>query len=316
MTTADDASTLDHLTWAYQSLRDAWLTLCLDRECDTAAPWKLWRSGLPTSLNEAQETLLHVAEFTAADAAKSVLHHLRLLARSYPPEALADDGLDPDMWPGFASYTLARGVLEGAAKVVWLAQPLPTPLDLVRNSARLHLWSVSEEQKSPHYAPPPPGEPSAAERMRLLVEAAGFEVKATGRGKADLAVVIDGDPRAFHQGAAIVNLLGDHGKALYHSWSSVTHQAPWALAPWTSVEVDDDANGIVFYTSNFEDKHVELAADVAEIVAAAGKRYGEYYGRRSDEFTTACANVASHMRSHIPAIRQELGRPDADPTRR
>jgi hypothetical protein len=80
--------------------------------------------------------------------------------------------------------------------------------------------------------------------------------------------------------------------------------------------VDDDAHGIAFYTNNFEDKHVELAADVAEIVAAAGKKSAEYYGRKSDEFTAACANVASHIRSRIPTIRQDLGRPDSDPTHR
>lgn len=119
--TESDHSTLDLLTWAYCSLRDTWHALNTDEECDEAAPWNQWmlNDGPVTE----REMLLQVAEVAAADAGKSVLHHLRLLAMSYPPDALADDGMDPDSWPGFASYTLARAVLEGAAAIAWLLPP-------------------------------------------------------------------------------------------------------------------------------------------------------------------------------------------------
>jgi len=304
---------MDHLTWAYCSLRDAWQTLSNDEDCDDDAPWNQWMSGETDDPVTEREMLLQKAQLAAADAGKSVLHHLRLLARAYPPDALADDGLDPNDWPGFASYTLARAVLEGAAVSTWLLTPDPD--ERCRRSARLELWSACERRKD---GPPlPAGQPGSVEAIQAIVEGAGFEVREFGRATEsgrDVGVVIDEHPRSFYTTEAVRNLFGQQGKTYYHDWSGTAHHAPWALMPWTTIRRNDDDTGLHLSTSVFEDKHVELAADLAVVLRAAGVSIGDFYGRDTSTYLKICTNVDTHLRSQIPAIRQALGRPGDDPT--
>lgn len=117
-------STIDHLNWAYCSLRDAWHVLSTDQARDESAPWHQWQAeAAEDNPATARDLLLTVAEWDAADAVKSVLHHVKLLALAYLPAALTDEGLDWRGWPGFSSYTVARAILEGAALINWLLQP-------------------------------------------------------------------------------------------------------------------------------------------------------------------------------------------------
>lgn len=311
--TERDYSTLDHLTWAYCSLRDAWLALSTDESCDEAAPWNQWKSddGLVTE----REMLLQVAELAAVDAGKSVLHHLRLLAMAYPPDALADDGMDPNGWPGFASYTLARTVLEGAAATAWLLQPDSD--ERCRRSARFQLWSACELRKGG--LAPPAEQPGSVEAVQAIVEGAGFRTREYGRatdGIRDIAVIINGDPRPFYPSEAVRALLGPQGKTYYHSWSGTAHHAPWALTPWTTIRLADNDTGLSLSTYTFEDKHVELAADIATVLHAAGATVCEFYGRRTNAYLQTCTDIDTHLRTQIPAIRQALNRPGADPTHR
>jgi hypothetical protein len=303
---------MDHLTWAYCSLRDAWQTLSTDKDCDEAAPWNQWMNASTGPVTE-REILLQVAQLAAADAGKSVLHHLRLLARAYPPDALADDGLDPNGWPGFASYTVARAVLEGAAVIAWLLQPDHD--ERCRRSARLQLWSACELRKGA--LAPPAGQPGSVEAIQAIVEGAGFEVREFGRateGGRDVGVVIDGQPRPFYTSEAVRTLLGPRGKAYYHGWSGTAHHAPWALMPWTTIRRADNDAGLHLSTSVFEDKHVELAADIATVIRAAGISVGDFYGRETNMYLKLCTDVDTHLRAQIPSIRQALGRPGNDPT--
>lgn len=306
---------MDHLTWAYSSLRDAWQTLSTDEDCGQAAPWNQWLSeGTDDPVTE-REMLLQVAQLTAADAGKSVLHHLRLLAWAYPPDALTDDGLDPNGWPGFASYTLARAVLEGAAVVAWLLQPDPD--ERCRRSARMQLWSACELRKGG--LGPPAGQPSSVEAIQAIVEGAGYEVRGFGRavdGGRDVAVVIDGQPRPFYSAEAVRILLGQQGKTFYHGWSGTAHHAPWALMPWTTIHHVDNDTGLHLSTYVFEDKHVELAADIAIVLRAAGTSVGDFYGRETSTYLKICTDIDIHLRTQIPTIRRALGRPGDDPTRR
>jgi len=305
---------MDLLTWAYCSLRDAWRSLSNDEDCDEAAPWNQWLEGTGDPVTEC-EMLLQKAQWTAADAAKSVLHHLRLFARAYPPDAFADDGLDPNGWPGFASYTLARVVLEGAAISAWLLTPDPD--ERCRRSARLELWSACERRKDGHS--PLSGQPGSVEAVQAIVEGADFEVREFGRAAEsgrDVGVVIDGHPRPFHTTEAVRTLLGPQGKTYYHSWSGAAHHAPWALIPWTRMHLADNDAGLHLSTLVLEDKHVELAADIATVLRAAGTSVGDFYGRETSTYLKICTDVDTHLRTQIPAIRQALGRPEDDPTRR
>lgn len=262
-----------------------------------------------------REMLLQVAEVAAADAGKSVLHHLRLLAMSYPPDALADDGMDPDSWPGFASYTLARAVLEGAAAIAWL---LPPDADeRCRRSARFQLWSACEERKGG--LAPPAGRPGSVEALQEIVEGAGFQTRRYGRatdGVQDIALIVNGDPRPFYASEPVRTLLGPRGKTYYHGWSGTAHHAPWALTPWTRICIADNDTGWSLSTYVFEDKHVELAADIATVLRAAGGAVGEFYGRQTSAYLKHCADIDTYLRCQVPVIRQALGRPDIDPTRR
>lgn len=86
--------------------------------------------------------------------------------------------------------------------------------------------------------------------------------------------------------------------------------------PWSSRSLSVDGRGQHISTFRFEDKHVELAADVAIVVSAASEALGTFYGRRYTDFVVAGTNTASRLRALIPPIRLALGRPDADPVRR
>lgn len=132
--------------------------------------------------------------------------------------------------------------------------------------------------------------------------------------QADLGVVIGGQVRGFYHSQAVTDLLGERGKKLYHGWSGTAHHAPWALAPWTSMQSAEDNAGIHLSTFIFEDKHVELAADVGEVLRTAGKSLGSFYGRDITIFDELCKEIEGRLRAQIPTIRQALGRPGGDPT--
>lgn len=301
-------STMDHLTWTYGALRDAWHALSTDQNCDESAPWNQPQPGVAKDRVSERVMLLTMAEWSAANAGKSVLHHLRLLALAYPPVAFSDEGVDSRGWPGFASYTVARALLEGAAVIDWLLQADPD--ERCCRAARLQLWSVCEQRRGGLGAAP--GQPGSVERVRAIVEGAGFEVREYGR-QAELGVVTGGQPRGFYPSQAVVGLLGERGKVLYHGWSGSSHHAPWALMPWTSMRVAEDDAGLHLSTFTFEDKHVELAADVTEVLRAAGNSLGRFYGRNTNAYDECCVDVGTHLRSLIPVIRRALGRPDGDP---
>ncbi len=77
-----------------------------------------------------------------------------------------------------------------------------------------------------------------------------------------------------------------------------------------------DNAGMHLSTSNFEDKHLELAADMGAVVLTAGRSLGAFYGKDLQLFETTCQQVESELRQKIPIVRQLLSRPDADPTQR
>ncbi|MGW4529168.1 hypothetical protein [Amycolatopsis sp. NPDC004378] len=304
----EQPSTMDALTAAYGALRDAWSELLRDESCDDAAPWRT--SGHAGADTEEVGVLLHVATIAANSAAASVGHHLRLLALAYPPDALTDAGLDPRGWPGLSPFPVARSLLEAAALASWSLAPDKT--ERLRRSARFQIWSAKEGSKSD--LGPAPGGPGSVDEVRKTIEAAGFEVREYGRDS--LGVVLDGDPKKFSTSGAISSSLGDPGRRLYRWWSGIAHHASWAVSPWRTLRVRDDNTGMYLSTSNFEDKHLELAADVAAVVLTAGRSLGSFYGRDLRTFETTCQQVETVLRQMIPDVRRALGRPDTDPTQR
>ncbi|MEV6620297.1 hypothetical protein AB0M83_13065 [Amycolatopsis sp. NPDC051106] len=312
--TTEGPSTLYHLTWAYQVVRDAWHALSMDQQCDESAPWDQWEplEG-PDESAGGRTRLLVEAEISANNAVRGVLHHLRSLAMIYPPDALQDSGLHPNGWPGFAAFTLARTLLEGTALAAWL---LPAdPGERLYRSARFHLWSACEQRSGG--ATIPPDERGSVEYTQRLAKDAGFDVRPFGKDYGhgrNIAIYQGGQPKPFHSLAPVRCLIDVDGKSLYHQWSATAHYASWAHQPWTSLSLARGETGLLASTLAFEDKHVELAADVSSIVREAGNAVGTYYGRKTESFADRLEQVETHLRTQIPTIRRQLGRPDADPT--
>ncbi|RSN60697.1 hypothetical protein DMH01_15565 [Amycolatopsis sp. WAC 04182] len=67
-------------------------------------------------------------------------------------------------------------------------------------------------------------------------------------------------------------------------------------------------------TLNFEDKHLELAAEVAAVVLIAGRSLGDFHGKELRTFESTCQQVETVLRQAIPDVRRTLGRPGSDPT--
>ncbi|MBC6451323.1 hypothetical protein [Actinokineospora xionganensis] len=282
-----------------------------DENCDMSAPWKQWHPVADDmdAVATSRGSLLFAAELASTDSAKSVLHHLKLLAMAYPPSALREDGLDPRQWPGLAPYSVARSLLEAAAMLHWSLAPNED--ERLQHSARVELWSACAARKGGRG--PAPGAAASVEAIRKIVENAGFAVNRYGRS-GDLGIVVDGRVRGFAPTQVITDFMGTEGRAHYHLWSGLAHHAGWAVRPWGTLQFSYDGSGVRTSTSNFEDLHVELAADTASVILAAGRTMGRYYGRGLATFTDVCGEVERHMRALVSFIRQALGRPDSDPT--
>lgn len=294
---------MDLLRWAYESLRDAWQDLSLAHEESQDAPWHGWRIVPDEDVVDATDILLQLAELDAAGAIVTLSHHLKVLATAYPEQVLVENDFDNRYWPGFASFTLARAVLEAGALAAWLLTPDPT--ERVTRSARVQLWSAGGRDREESDE----GATTHSDKIRLIADDAGLTVAANRRGV--LGLRIDGQLRTFHHSVAITALLDAHGKSLYHSWSAKAHQAPFALAPWTQLEVVGDFEGLATSVSTFEDKHIELAADVADVVTATGTKVAAYYAKDTQPFIDRCAAVSTFLRQELPKIRALLGRPDS-----
>jgi len=80
------------------------------------------------------------------------------------------------------------------------------------------------------------------------------------------------------------------------------------------MRIADHHAGLRLSTFLFEDKHVELAADVCDVVRAAGHANASFYGRDITDFSRVSAQIADDLRTQIPIIRHALGRPGRDPT--
>ncbi|UUV32354.1 hypothetical protein NQK81_02550 [Amycolatopsis roodepoortensis] len=303
----DQPSTIDLLFAAYGHLRDAWSELLRDENCDEAAPWRA--SGPVDADPDEVSRLLHIATISADSAGISVLHHLQLLALAYPPDALTDAGLDPRGWPGLSSFSAARSLLEAASLLSWSLTPDKT--ERLRRCAQFQLWSANEGSKSD--LGPAPGGPGSVDEVRKTIEAAGFEVQEFGRYN-DLGVVLDGQVKTFYTASAISKSLGEPGRRLYRWWSGIAHHASWAVSPWRTLSLRDDSTGMYLSTPNFEDKHLELAADVAAVVLIAGRSLGDFHGKELRTFESTCQQVETVLRQAIPDVRRTLGRPGSDPT--
>ncbi|MFC6091068.1 hypothetical protein [Saccharothrix lopnurensis] len=284
-----DLRVIDALHMAYADLRAAWRSTLQDRRRGEDAPGFEWVIGPEGSPITDKELLLQGAELMAVDASKSVLHHLRCLAKVYRADGVPGDELAPDEWPGTGAYSAARAVLEGAAMVVWLMAPDIDLDERVLRAGLIGLWSAKEDRR------PPSTDPNVwtLEDWKKAVRSCGLEVKEAGY---KLGVKVDGKVRTFGQAGVIRETLGQPGGALYAEWSGVAHHAAWAVGNWSAYEIAEDGGGVHSRTKLGQKRHTLMAADVADALARAGEAMAGYWARDCDELSTACSQTAAFMR--------------------
>lgn len=280
-------------------LRDAWTALrANDGPHDGTAPY-----SAASSLPEPQEYVLRGAQFATMFAVDSVLDHLRALALSYEPAARARTGWPVSGWPGVASYTTGRAILEGCALAAWFSNPEIDVEERLRRGARVLLWSLSEELTGPN----PPSK-DALNFWREKIESSGMRIRNSGRR---WGIEIDGKARYYSHQAAIDELIPTHGREFYHEWSGLAHHVAWAFADRGQLRVDDNGSGLRFSLRIQEDHHYILLINVAGIIAPAGHAVAQYFGRSSDALLQTYGKVYANLEAELPLVEAAVRRAEA-----
>ncbi|MET7994467.1 hypothetical protein ABZU76_26600 [Amycolatopsis sp. NPDC005232] len=287
---------VDFLHRGYQELREAWAVFLADPSRDHTAPGFLWKEAPEDAPITPRDVFLQVGELVAINAAKCVLHYLHALAKAYSCERMPEGDPNPDDWPSTAVFTLARGMLEATAVVTWLMDPLLAEQDRMFRAAQITLWSEKNDRTRPATETA-----AAVNRWTTAAEAIGFEVKDAGRWK--VRVGLAGEFKTFGHSSVIRDVFGQVGADRYAHWSGVAHQAAWALAPWTSVRIEEDGMGAYSSTARGETDHLDLGVAVAEIVAAAGKSIAGYWGRGIDDLREVTSALAGEFREGARQVR-------------
>jgi hypothetical protein len=92
----------------------------------------------------------------------------------------------------------------------------------------------------------------------------------------------------------IKTAFGQLGSDLYAHIGGVAHQATWALAAWTSVTTDN--HGAHSITDQAEADHLDLACNVAQLLATASTSLSGYWGRDNTALAIATFQVAADTR--------------------
>jgi hypothetical protein len=283
-----DLRAIDALHMAYANLRNAWRDTLQDpRSGDNAPGNERLRAPKDAPITD-KDLLLHSAELMAVDASKSVLHHLRCLAKVYRADGELGEELGRDEWPGTGAYSLARAVLEGSAMMALLMAPDIDLDERVLRACLIGLWSAKEDRRPPSTNP----DVWTLENWKDAVKSCGLEVKEVGY---KLGVKVDGKVKTFGQTDMIRQTLGQPGATLYGAWSGVAHHAAWAVGHWSVYEIGEDG-GLHSHTKLGQRRHALMAADVAEVLVQAGEAMAGYWARDCDDLSTVCAQVAEFMR--------------------
>lgn len=283
MTMSGSNSVVDLLVSSYVRLRNAWVEAHRIEDCAPDAPFHQWRDLGEDAPVTARDVLMGYGETAGSLAGRAVQQHLGLLARAYWLDPAEPDGPESGRWPHAAAFGPARAALESAALVCWLLDPEPDPDERVIRAAQLGLWS----------------QPTAWEHR---IRASGLDVRRTTDGTRYLWT--QEPSRPLSQSTIIRAVFGRRGADLYGRWSKLLHNDPPATAGRATLRVEGE--GLYIGSVLREDEHIELAADLAEVLAVAGRRQAEYFGRTGEPLLSACAEVTSYMREVLPAIAEQV----------
>ncbi|MEA2959747.1 MAG: hypothetical protein QOJ58_5748 [Alphaproteobacteria bacterium] len=274
---------LDALVGTYVELRDAWRAALLGQDCSRDAPWQRWRDQPEDTPMTARYLFMQYAEESGMLAAQAVTQHLGLLARAYWLDPADPDGSEGRRWLHAAPFAPARAAMEGTAMSGWLLDPEPDPDERVRRGAALALWSHPTEWEGD-------------------VRAAGLVV---GTDERNVRFVRTGeDSRPLSIGAMIKAVHGRRRADLYSRWSKLLHNDPRTTATRTTYRRDADGRtGSGIFR---EDEHLALGTEVAGLLAEAGRRQADYFGRTAAPLVETCTGIATTIDAQLRGVAAEI----------
>ena len=105
------------------------------------------------------------------------------------------------------------------------------------------------------------------------------------------------DGAAFAQTAVIKTILGERGLNWYNNWSGAAHHGPWQLGPANRIEYTEDAAGVWGQFDTQSSAHLDLCADLAEIVCRAVQAWAQYWGRDPETPALPILEIAAILRT-------------------
>jgi hypothetical protein len=235
-------------------------------------------------------------ELVGSAAANAVRGHLALLGRAYWRDVhdLADDLIAHP-----AIYPPARAVLEHSAEIVWVLDPALDPDMRAQRAAALLLWSQAQRRR-----------PEAG--IHEHVQNAGFEVRMTKRGEQYVLTDAGSGPLTITR--MIETAHGRAGVDLYRRWSPDAHPDPLTLMK--GITLRPDRTGYHVGGLVREDRDVEVAIEVSDLVASTAERVAAYFGRSATP-AERCREVAAELREFLPVVATAVAQRNAhafDPT--
>ncbi|WP_147251789.1 hypothetical protein [Blastococcus sp. TF02-8] len=247
-----------------------------------------------------EETLNMAARIIVAGLGIRVRQHVGALALTYAPSDPAPEwgGIPFDVrecWPGSAAFTIARSVLEGVSSACWILAPSAEPVTRLRRVACIELWSAYNNDMAGM-------QPSMLPSTRDLVQGAGFDISEKNNRQPGLKEG-DGRPLSFSYQVAVREVFDQEGVAWYKRWSGRAHHALWASRNTIGYqeEARDAGPGFSFKSSMEVPAHVDLASNMASVLARYVDDMATFYGRTFDG--TALHNQAAFLKTKAAEAR-------------
>lgn len=259
-----------------------------DRTTVGGAPAFSWLQpeGSPTT---ATERLLTAAHIHCGSVGINMMAHVKVLIRAYPTRVTDAVAPADHHWPGLASFTVARGILEGSAQVLWLLDGSVLDAERACRLARLMTWSERYGNQAKETT-----DGHQTEGIVDAVREAGMHIN---------GIRVDGE--GFSITRVIENSFGADGTDWYNHWSAAAHHGPWKLAPSQTLEFRDDDPGAYGSAQALDSLHIDLAADVARIVSEAVRAWVTYWGRDARVATTGLLGCERQARGVAEEFRRD-----------
>ena len=284
-TAQDRPAVLAALTATYARLGDMWGLAIGDTDCASDCPSLAWKRL--DDRPDAWHQLLHGGESAAAAISNAVRGHLALLCRAYWPDLL-DPAEDPIPFP--AAYPPARAVLEATATASYVLDPALAPQDRAQRCAELLLWSQAATRR--HDV-----------GWHEVAAEAGFDVRAPRKRPDDRYVHTVDRARGVSVTDMITAVHGPESADLYREWNPTTHPDPIALAERATLRLRDGGYGVGGLIR--EDRDVEVAAHVADLVAGTIERQAVYFGRSAAP-AEPCRAASVELRAFLPVVADQV----------